>query len=66
MPWKQIRHDVFLMFLGYAACFFFRLNKAPEPFAFALFALPILLALRAKRSFRPGRPRSELSASDCA
>jgi hypothetical protein len=45
MPWKQIRHDVFLMFLCYAACFFFGADKVPEPFAFTLFALPILLGI---------------------
>ena len=45
MLWKQIRHDVSLMLLGYAGCFFLEHDKVPEPFAFTLPALAILLGI---------------------
>ena len=45
MPWKTIRHDVFCMCLGYGGCFFLESDKVPEPFAFTICPLVVLLGI---------------------
>ena len=52
MPWKTIRRDVFCMCLGYAGCFFLESDKVPEPFAFTICALAVLLGIALEKIIR--------------